>query len=267
MENINKTVGFIGCGNMGGALARAAAKAGYKPLLSDVCTDKATALANETGGTVSDNMTVAKSCGYIFLAVKPQMLADTVGEIKDILLSRKDGFVLVSMAAGVSIQSIKQYAGDLPIIRIMPNTPASVGEGTVLYCTDGVTDEQTDIFCDILKKAGMVDRLPEKLIDAASALSGCGPAFVFQFINALADGAVRCGLPRDKAIKYAEQTVLGSARLAIETGQHPSVLRDAVCSPAGSTIEGVRALAANGMDSAVTEAVIASYERTLELGK
>lgn len=137
----------------------------------------------------------------------------------------------------------------------------------VLYC--GLDAEQGDLdsFAALMAPAGLVDPLDEKLIDAASAISGCGPAYVYLFLEALADGGVACGLPRDKALAYAAQTVEGAARMVLESGKHPGALKDAVCSPAGSTIQGVRALEANGFRSAALEAVIAAYDKTLELGK
>ncbi len=262
-------VGFIGCGNMGGALARAAAKSGYYPLLSDLNGDTALHLAEEIGGKVSANGTIAEQCDYIFLAVKPQVMENMLGSISNILKERTDMPVLVSMAAGLNIATLRKYAGGCPcpIIRIMPNTPSNIGEGVILHCSDGASDAQIEAFCDIMSKAGMLDKIPEKLIDAGSAISGCGPAFVFEFIEALADGAVDCGLPRDKALSYAISTVIGSAKLVAKSGEHPYALRDKVCSPGGSTIEGVKALADGGMQSAVMQAVISAYKRTLELGK
>ncbi len=266
MSNIK--VGFIGCGNMGGALARAAAKSGYAPLLADLNGDIAERLANEIGGKVGTNETIAAECDYIFLAVKPQVMDGMLSSIADILANRKNA-VLISMAAGLDTFTLRKFANgcDCPIIRIMPNTPAGIGEGVILYCNDGASNAEIDTFCDILSKAGMLDSIPEHLIDAGSALSGCGPAFVFEFIEALADGAVDCGLPRDKALAYAINTVIGSAKLVEQSGEHPYALRDKVCSPGGSTIEGVRALADGKMSSAVMQAVIAAYKRTKELGK
>ncbi len=266
--NENIKVGFIGCGNMGSALARAAAKSGYKPMLADLNSEMANTLAAEIGGNVSTNDIIAVECNYIFLAVKPQVMSGVLSSIANTLCKREDA-VLVSMAAGLDIITLRKFAGDCtcPIIRIMPNTPASIGEGVILHSSDGASNRQIEIFCDIMSKSGTLDAIPEKLIDAGSAISGCGPAFVFQFIEALADGAVDCGLPRDKALNYAIHTVIGSAKLVEASGEHPYALRDKVCSPGGSTIEGVRALADGGMDSAVMQAVISAYQRTLELGK
>ena len=181
---------------------------------------------------------------------------------------RPSRFVLCSMAAGLSIARIQEMAGeDFPVIRIMPNTPASVGEGMIQYCSSNVTAEEEEAFLKIMAPAGRLDAVPESLIDAASCVSGCGPAWVYQFIEALADGGVACGLPRAKAQEYAAQMVLGSAKLVLESGKHPGELKDAVCSPGGSTIQGVRVLEEHGLRGAVMDAVIASYNKTKEMGK
>ena len=150
----------------------------------------------------------------------------------------------------------------------MPNTPVKVGEGMVLYtATDNVSPAALDEFLTIMARGGRFDRLDEKLIDAGCAVSGCGPAFAYMFIEALADGAVTCGLPRSKAIAYAAQTLLGSAKMVLETGDHPELLKDNVCSPGGSTIAGVRELEEHGFRGAALDAVIAAYDKTVELGK
>mgnify|MGYP000819758311 CR=1 FL=1 len=156
---------------------------------------------------------------------------------------------------------------DFPVIRIMPNTPVSLGAGMIQYCADGVSDDQMFAFLGAMAPAGRLDAVPENLIDAASCVSGCGPAWVYQFIEALADGGVACGLPRAKAQEYAAQMVLGSAKLVLESGQHPGTLKDAVCSPGGSTIQGVRVLEEKGMRGAVMDAVLAAYNKTKEMGK
>jgi pyrroline-5-carboxylate reductase len=158
--------------------------------------------------------------------------------------------------------------GNYPIIRIMPNIPASVGAGMILYTGNRfVENEDYEEFTKILEKAGMLDKIDEAKIDAASAISGCGPAFVFMFIDALADGGVRCGLPRDKALMYAAETVFGSAKMIVDTKEHPGKLKDAVCSPSGSTIEGVLSLENASFRADIINAVSRSYERTVELGK
>lgn len=267
---MNDLFGFIGTGNMGGALARAAAKAmpAEKLLLSDAYAPVAEALAKELGCKAVAVDTVAATAGFVWLGVKPQVIKDMLASIAPILAKRKD-FVLVSMVAGVSIADIRRMAGgDYPVIRIMPNIPVKTGSGVILYdATENVAPEALEAFRASMAQAGLVDPLPEHLIDAGSALSGCGPAFVSLFAEALADGAVACGLPRAKAMAYAAQTLMGSAKLLLETGEHPGALKDAVCSPGGSTIAGVLALEQGGFRAAASEAVVSAYERTLELGK
>ena len=265
------TIGFIGTGNMGGALARAVAAAGTgsELLLANRTEAKAAALAEALGGAVSDNKTIAEKADYIFLGVKPQTLGEVLGEIGGLLSFRTDRFVLVSMAAGVTIRAVRQKCTrDCPVIRIMPNTPISVGEGVVLYAlSEDVTDAEEAMLLSLLGKAGRLSRLPESLIDAGSALAGCGPAFVDLFVEALSDGAVACGLPRREALEYAALMTAGAAKLILERKEHPAALKDAVCSPGGSTIAGVRALERGGFRAAAFEAVAAAYARTVELGK
>ena len=263
------TVGFIGCGNMGGAIAKAVAstKKCDKILLSDNYLPKAEELAESMGGSVSDNDTVSAEADIIFLGVKPQVLASVVDGIKNKIANRD--MLVVSMAAGISTEKI-QNMFDTPIslIRIMPNTPVSIGEGMILFTsTEKVTNLQKNDFLSIMSMAGVLDEIPENLIDAASALSGCGPAFVYMFIEALADGGVACGLPRDKAMMYAAQTLLGSAKLQATSGKHPGELKDAVCSPGGSTIVGVKTLENGSMRGTVMNAVINAFEKTKDLGK
>ncbi len=266
---MNTTIGFIGTGNMGGALARAAAKTTKELRLADHVHSLAETLAAELGCTACSNGEIAAECGMIFLGVKPQYMAAMLAELSPVLAKRTDAFVLVSMAAGVTMDSIRSMVGaDYPVIRIMPNTPVRVGSGMILFDhTENVTEEAVAMFRTVLAQAGRLDPLPERLIDAGCALTGCGPAFVDLFLEALADGAVACGLPRDKAMTYAAQMVMGSAQLALESGLHPGQLKDQVCSPGGSTIAGVRALEQYGFRSAVIEAVDAAYIRTCELGK
>ena len=268
---MNNTIGFIGTGNMGGALATASAKA-LDPkniYLSNKTAAKAQALAVRLGCNVVSVPEVAKNCSLIFLGVKPQMMADLLSQIAPILKNRTDGFVLVSMAAGLTMAQIRQMAGgDYPVIRIMPNTPVAVGQGVVLYdATENVTESALAAFCAAMSHSGLLDRLPEKLIDAGSAVAGCGPAFTCLFLEALADGGVACGLPRAKAMEYAAQMLLGTAALTLQTGQHPGQLKDAVCSPGGSTIAGIRALEQAGFRAAAMEAVEAAFYRNRELGK
>ena len=262
-------LGFIGVGNMGGALARAAAKkvSGPSLLLANRSLEKAERLAKELRAQVSDNAAIAAGADFIFLGVKPQMLPAVLAGLAPVLQARQSPFVLVSMAAGTSIARVQELAGgDYPVIRIMPNTPASIGQGMILYAPgENVPKTALDTFLGSMSAAGRFARLEERLIDAGSAVSGCGPAFVDLFLEALADGGVACGLPRSTAMELAAQMVLGSAALALAGDQHPAQLKDAVCSPGGTTIQGVRALEKNGFRSAVMEAVIAAYEKNFDL--
>ena len=263
--------GFIGTGNMGGALARAACK-GVQPsqvILANRTAAKAEHLAAELGCVAGDNRTVARTARYVLLGVKPQMMAGVLAEIAPELKARTDRFVLVTMAGGLSMAEISAMAGGTyPVIRIMPNTPVAVGAGLVLYDVNPlVTAEEAAEFTEKLAGVGMFDRLEEKLIDAGSCVAGCGPAYCAVFMEALADGGTACGLPRDKAMRYAAQMVMGTAALYLQSGQHPGAMKDAVSSPGGATIQGVRALERGGFRSAAFEAVMASYERTLQLGK
>lgn len=256
--------GFIGTGNMGGALAKAAAKKeGIELLLSNRTREKAAALAEVTGGTVTDNETIADHADVIFLGVKPQMMADLLTSLHSVLAARKSGFVLVTMAAGLTISRIREMAGGpYPVIRIMPNTPVAIGCGSVLYTAgEGVQDETLNAFLTGLSSAGSFHALPEHLMDAGSAVSGCGPAFVDLFIEALADGGVACGLPRATALALAAETVQASGALVRATGKSPAELKDAVCSPEGTTIQGVRALEAGAFRGTTMNAVIAAFEK------
>lgn len=258
-------VGFIGAGNMGGALAKAASGSTKDIAIADKDTEKAQKLASELGAKYTDNADIAENAEYIFLGVKPQILPELFEEIAPLLKKRSDKFVLVTMAAGKSVSDIEKLSeGQYPVIRIMPNMPVSVGRGMILYCgNDAVCDFGE--FTDILKNAGTLDRIPEKMIDAACCITACGPAYVFMFIESLADGGVECGLPRDKAISYAIETLVGSAELVKISGKHPEALKDAVCSPAGTTIAGVHALENKGFRGAVSDSVIAAYDKTIKM--
>ena len=268
---MSKKIGFIGCGNMGGALAIAAANSigGNFVYVSDADSEKAKEFADKNSVNVTTAKAVAEECDFIFLGVKPQVLKSVCSELAPAFKARKDHFVIVSMAAGVKLCDLEEMCeGNFPIIRIMPNIPASVGAGMILYTGNKtVTQEDFSEFLKSLEKAGMLDSIEESKIDAASAISGCGPAFVFMFIEALADGGVKCGLPRDKALLYAAETLFGASKMVIDTNEHPGKLKDAVCSPAGSTIEGVNALENGSFRADVMNAVDKAYKRTVELGK
>ena len=263
-----KLVSFIGTGKMGGALASAVIKkvGGENVILADNDLMKAKEIAGNSGAVCETSEIAVKNARFIFLGVKPQMMEAVAKTLKPCLQERNDKFVLVSMAAGTSIQRIEELFGKCPIIRIMPNTPAQVGKGMILYCANELVEKgDAEEFCGMLSLSGELDQIDEKLIDAASAVSGSGPAFVYMFIQAMADGGTLCGLPRDKALKYAIQTTLGAATLALNSDKHPEQLKDDVCSPGGTTIEGVRTMEENGVRGAMINAIKATYDKTKKL--
>lgn len=262
------TVGFIGCGNMGAALARAVRVSGPEVELffANRSPKKAESLAAELSGQVQTNRWVAQNCSLVFLGVKPQLMGDVLAELAPVLSCRPDRFVLLTMAAGLTTQTIREMAGgDYPVARIMPNTPCAIGAGVVQLCCLDLTEGEKEELKLLLSGAGLVDELDEALIDAACAVSGCGPAFAYMFLDALAQGGVSCGLPRDKALLYAANMLEGAARLADRSDKTPDELRQAVCSPGGATIQGVHALERAAFPQAVMDAVKAAYARTLEL--
>lgn len=253
---------------MGGALARAASKSTKQILLCDHDAGKAAELARYIGCEFADSRSVAAECQYVFLGVKPQIMAEVLGEIKATLAKRPD-VVLVSMAAGLSISTINRMAGgDYKVIRIMPNMPASVGEGEILYTTsENVSKVEIGTFLNLMKHAGQLTGMDESNMDAGCALSGCGPAFAYKFIRALAQGGVDAGIDSETALSLAIQTVKGAAKLLESSSADLDTLIANVCSPGGSTIEGVKVLDEGGMEKTVTDAVAASYKRNIELGK
>ncbi len=263
--------GFIGVGNMGGALAGAVCKkvGGENVCVSDYSAEKAESFANAFGCRAVDNHEIAFRAKFIFLGVKPQVLPSVAASLRGALAERKDEFVLVTMAAGVSIASLEAMLDmRAPVIRIMPNTPVAVGEGMILYtANEAVSRDDLDGFVSALSLAGKTDRIEEDLIDAASVISGCGPAFMYMFLEAMQKTGVRLGLDSEKARLYAEQTMLGAASLAMDSEESLEALRVRVCSPGGSTIEGVKKFQSLGLSDTVAEALNASYRRTLELGK
>ncbi len=261
-------IGFIGCGNMGGALLTAVCKTveGKSVAVCDFNKKKVMEYKAMLGVQDMSAKELAKSVDFIVLGVKPQVIKSAIDDIKD-ELKENSGVTVITMAAGISISAIKSYLGfDAPVIRIMPNTPAAVGEGMILYTSLGVDDSAVNEFLTIFSKSGKFDEIAEDKIDAASAISGCGPAYVYAFAEALADGGVKCGVPRDKANLYVAQTLLGAAKMLLEFG-HPADLKDAVCSPGGTTIAGIKALEKNKFRYAAMDAVTSAYDRTLELKK
>ena len=259
-------IGFIGAGNMGSALAKAAAK-NAEIFVYDIDEAKASILAESISGKLSTLSEMTSLCDYLFIAVKPNFVREVALKISE--ANKKDGLTLVSMAAGVSLNSLNEMTGNtLPIIRIMPNTPVAVGKGVVLTAgNESVSEEKLIEFKNTMAAAGDIEIIDESLIDAGTALSGCSPAFVYMFIDALASGAKEAGLEESDSLKFAAKTLIGAATLLLESGKAPEELRDAVCSKGGSTIEGVKSLFNDGFPETVKRAVLASYKRTLELGK
>ena len=261
--------GFIGAGNMGGIFAKAVTLKSSGAKVAVSCSSEKSTLeaAEKYGCTASTPDEIAKNSRFVFLGIKPQISNQVLGKIKSALSADKD-VIAVSMMAGIDLSSLKQMCGLDKVIRIMPNTPCSVGKGmTQVCCTDAVSGEELSQFCDLIASTGLIDIVEEKYIDCACAVSGCGPAFAYIFIEALSDGAVKCGLPRDKAYEYASQMLIGAASLALESGKNPGELKDAVCSPGGSTISGVSALEKGNFRASVIDAVCSSFEKTKELGK
>ena len=270
-----RTVAFIGTGNMGGALAEAACRAlsPAQVILTNRTPEKADALARRLGCVAAlSNEAAVRSAKYIFLGVKPQMYGALAQELTPVLRSCHEGGqdkVLISMAAGLTLDTLKgMYAEagyDIPILRIMPNTCVSIGKGVVALV--GEEEEHLAAAEHILSAAGLVERIAEPLMDAFTSVAGCGPAFIYPYIEALADGGVMAGLPREQALRYAAQTALGAAAMVLETGKHPGQLKDEVCSPGGSTIAGVAELERHDLRAAAIDAVAASFARNKELGK
>ena len=250
-------IAFIGTGNMGGALARAAAKdTDNQLLLVNRHPEKAAQLQRQIGGELADNARAAREAELLVLGVKPRALPELCGELRPLLAGRRPSVTVVSMAAGVSLAELTELLGEGPAIRIMPNTPAAVGAGMILYTCGGGAEPEA--FLHALRFAGRFLAVEERLMNTGMALSGCGPAFVDLFVEAMADAGVVGGLTREDALLLAAQTVRGAAALILESGKHPGELKDAVCSPGGTTIRGVRKLEERGFRSAVIEAVLAA---------
>ena len=262
---------FIGTGSMGGAIARAVCTAADPAgvSVSNRSFAKAEALASELGcRACPTNPDCARDADYVFLGVKPNMIRDVLREITPVL---QDWQVIVSMAAGVTGEAMREALGrnhDNPVVRILPNTPCAIGRGLMLIVPCGeVSPEILTELSALLAPCGQLGYTDENHADAGMVVGGCTPAYTYMFIDALADGAVRSGLTRQDALAWAAQAVAGAAELLLATGAHPGALKDAVCSPGGSTIEGVRALEEAGFRGAVMDAVAAACEKNKALGK
>jgi len=262
-------ISCIGSGNMGFALMSAAK--GADIYITDSDTEKAKSAAASLGAKfLSSNIEAVEKGDIIFLAVKPQVLQQVLAEIASTANKKNSSGnapVFVSMAAGWSIAKIQDILGKIPVVRIMPNTPALIGKGMIaLSASPEVSANSVSEIEKILNGAGIIDKVEERFMNAVTGLSGSGPAFVYLFIEALADGGVQAGLPRDKALRYAAQTVLGASAMVQETGKHPGELKDMVTSPGGTTIAGIAALEDGAFRSTVIKAVEAAWKRSIELG-
>ena len=262
-------VGFIGCGNMGGALLRAVIKniGAENCCVSEKMPQKAEPFTS-AGVTLLQMNELCLQSECIFLAVKPQVMGEVVSEISRILPSDSKT-LFVTMAAGLEIATIEKHlVRQAPVIRIMPNIPCSLGRGVLLYCYNDLVDESAKAdFLNYLNGVGLIDEIAEDKIDAASVVSGCGPAFVYLFAEALSNGAAECGLEKDKAVLYAINTLIGAASIIENSTESIEALVNAVCSPKGSTIEGVDTLKNQNFEQTVKNAVHASFNRTKELKK
>ena len=256
-------LGFIGTGSMGSALATMPCKLfPEKVIVSNRTREKAEKLAAQYGCAVGCCFDAAKDSKYIIIGTLPGAVCDTIKRIMPELIASKERKVIVSMAGSVSLAEMEAICGNIPVIRIMPNTPVAVGKGLIFYCAGSLaTEEDVSGLISLLSCAGAMEQLDEKLFGAGSAVAGCGPAFAAIFIDALADAGVKTGLPRAKAIRFAEQMVLGTAQLALDTGKHPAQMRDEVASPGGSTIEGIQALEEGGFRAATIKAVVEAWKK------
>ena len=259
-------VGFIGCGNMGGALARAAAKSGVKIAVFDPIAEKTDALSAELGCTVATAEEIASRAEFVVIGVKPQEIERVLNGLAPAFASNPS-LVIVSMAVGVTIEALRVYAGgEYPVVRIMPNTPCMLGEGAVLYATKGVSEAQEEQFLSRMSGAGKFFKMDEDMMDGAGALSGCGPAYYYLFANGLSEGAEKLGLDRKTAIELAAQTMIGAGKM-LQQYADPVDLKNRVCSPGGTTLAGVAALEKGDLEKVAASAVEAAYRRTIELKK
>lgn len=253
-------VGFIGCGNMGTAMIQGMLDSGKCAKSEMMASDKSESFRKSKGELLGitmtdDNKEVVRFADVLFLAVKPQYYEEVITEIKDVVTDEK---IIVTIAPGKSLEWLyEKFGKQFKIIRTMPNTPAMVKEGMMGMCPgESLTDDEVALVRDLCQGFSKTELIAENLMDVVTAVSGSSPAYVFMFIEAMADAAVAGGMPRAQAYTFAAQAVMGSAKMVLETGKHPGELKDMVCSPAGTTIEAVRVLEDKGMRSAVIEAMM-----------
>lgn len=265
-----KKLGFIGCGNMANAVIGGILHAGLvqpSDILGSCSTQESRERAQKENGieVTGDNREVVRRTQTVFLCVKPQFMDSVLEEIRDEVTEDQ---LLVSIAAGKDLAYYASFWGDrkIHIVRLMPNTPALVGEAMTAGCGNAyVTGEEMALVKKLCSACGEFEVVPENLFDAVTGVSGSSPAYVFLFIEAMADAAVQGGMPRKQAYKFAAQAVMGSAKMVLETGMHPAQLKDMVCSPAGTTIEAVRVLEEKGFRSAVFEGTKACIDKSGEM--
>ncbi len=264
-----KDFGFIGCGHMGSVLAEiAASDKRLKVCVSDADRARADAFAKKTGAESVSNEHIARECRFVVICVRPQDLCALCSEIAPILLQRTD-VIIISIAVGVAVARVRELLGlsGAPVIRMMPNTPLSVGKGVILYYAENVSSESESVYKKTFAAAGNLYSIPEELMDSAGCISGCGPAFVYRFIDAFAKAGVESGLPEHLAYSLALKTTEGAVRMAETSPLSPSELCAQVCSKGGTTERGVNVIDEAGLDVIMKDAVDASYKRTLELKK
>jgi pyrroline-5-carboxylate reductase len=268
---LSERIGFIGGGQMATALGQGFVKAGLvkaeQILASDPVADARGRFAKATGGRITtENLEVLRDSEVVFLAVKPQQIAKVLAELRPAMTPQK---LVVSIAAGVRLATLAEGLGrEMRLVRVMPNTPCLVGQGACAYCLgEKAKAEDGQLVQHLLSAVGLAYPVDEHLLDAVTGLSGSGPAFVYLMIEALSDGGVRVGLPRQVATALAAQTLRGAAEMVLATGEHPGVLKDRVTSPGGTTIAGIAALEAGGLRSALIEAVCTATRRSIELGQ
>ena len=263
-------IGFLGAGQMATALAAGWARSGLLNLSRSLAADPDPAARTKfeqatSVRTVATNADVVTACDVLVLAVKPQVMATVLAEARPHIMSRH---LAISIAAGVTLQALAEQLGGTRLVRVMPNTPCLVGASAAGYAAGAAaTADDVALVGKLFGAVGQAFALPEPSLDAVTGLSGSGPAFVYVLIEALADGGVRMGLTRDVAQALAAQTVFGSAKMVLETGQHPAALKDAVASPGGTTIAGLHVLERAGFRAALMDAVEAATKRSQELGK
>lgn len=268
---MDKTIGFIGSGNMANAMIGGILNANLVEKTQIICSnrtkEKLENIHTKYGVLTSlNNSEVAEKSDVLVLSVKPGTYPEVINEIREKV---KENVIIISIGAGIKIDKVKElFAREIKIVRAMPNTPALVGEGmTALSPCPSVEPSELELICNIFNSLGRSEIVPEKLMDVVTAISGSSPAFIFMIIEAMADGAVREGMPREKAYTFASQAVLGSAKMVLETKEHPGKLKDMVTSPGGTTIEGLATLEEKGIRASFIEAIHNTAEKSKDLSK